>query len=293
MAESGSLQDVVGRLGDLPAMPELVVEVLRVTDDPESGMTEVETVIQKDPALTAKILRISNSPYYGMKQHVGSLKLALVILGVREVRNIVLGVSVFDTFRDSRADAVLAKDYWQHSFLVGALCKKLGSALGLSVDGESFIAGLLHDIGKLVLLRQLWDPYLSVYQESGGVSGPLCEAEQEVLGFTHCDAAMALAQQWNFPQTLAHAVRLHHPSKSIPLTEAKDPELAALVRMANLTGHAEIEKKDDEDPGTIEVIDEEAWSVLDKAPSPIAVEDRGRVLTDFLLELRDSPPPTF
>ena len=80
-------EKLLANVGDLPAMPEVVSEVLRLTDDPDTAMAQVSDVIQRDPALTAKILKVSNSPYYGMKQYVGTLKLAIVILGVREVRN--------------------------------------------------------------------------------------------------------------------------------------------------------------------------------------------------------------
>ena len=110
MIDKKAVDRIIARVGDLPAMPAVVSEVLRVTDDPATAMSEVSSIVQADPALTAKILRVSNSSYYGMKQYVGTLKLALVILGVREVRNIVLGITVFETLKNEKSDVKLAED---------------------------------------------------------------------------------------------------------------------------------------------------------------------------------------
>jgi len=95
-----NIEKIVAQVGDLPAVPKVVGDVLSMTEDPSVPMARVGEVIQRDPALTAKILRIGNSPYYGMRQYVATLKLALVILGAREVRNIVVGIAVLDTLRN-------------------------------------------------------------------------------------------------------------------------------------------------------------------------------------------------
>jgi HD-like signal output (HDOD) protein len=135
-------------------MPGVVAEVLRVTGDPDVAVGEVSSVIERDSALTAKLLKVSNSPYYGMNQVVGTLKLALVILGVREVRNIVLGISVVDSLKDSSTERLLDQlDFWDHSVKVAGFAKKLGTHLRLNLQGEDFIASRLHDIGKMVLWR--------------------------------------------------------------------------------------------------------------------------------------------
>jgi len=153
MSDKTEIARIVSRVGELPAMPAVVAEVLRVTDDPASDMSAVSAAIQSDPALTAKILRVSNSPYYGMKQYVGTLKLALVILGVREVRNIVLCISVFEAVRDSERHVAAVHEIWNGSLRVAGLAKSLSTQLGLVLQGEEFIAGLLTDIGKVALLR--------------------------------------------------------------------------------------------------------------------------------------------
>ena len=190
MTIRSNVEKVVARIGDLPAMPEIVTKVMQITEDPGVAVSDVSELIEQDPALTAKLLKVSNSSYYGMRQVVGTLKLALVILGVREVRNIVLGISVVDTLSDASTDRLLNKEgLWKHSVTVASFSKKLGIHLDLSLQGEDFIAGLLHDIGKLVLWRQMQDEYIEVYDAAKENGGSLHEFELDRLGFDHADAA--------------------------------------------------------------------------------------------------------
>jgi putative nucleotidyltransferase with HDIG domain len=209
--EVPNIDHVLDRLGELPAMPSKVAEVLRVTDDPVATMDDLNAVIERDPALTAKILKVSNSPYYGMRQFVGTLKLALVILGVREVRNIILGVAVLDTFGSDASMRLLEPDYWKHSNTVGAMSRCLVTRLRVNALGEAFVAGLLHDIGKVVMARQLPEVYEKVMQKASEDPGVLSGVEREMAGFGHAEAGAALGVKWNFPATLTDAILTHHP----------------------------------------------------------------------------------
>lgn len=289
MSASAKLDEIIERVGDLPAVPEVVSEVLSLTENPNVDLPVIAEVIQKDPALSAKVLRISNSPYYGMRQYVGTLKLALVILGVREVRNIVLGISVFDALRTKKIESLLAEGFWRHSFLVAALSKRLGEHLRLALHGEDFITGLLHDIGKLVLMRQFPDEYPTMYSEAGGEGERLCAVETDVFGFTHADAAAALATRWNFPQTLIDGLLLHHPKDGIALRQAKDPLLAAVVRIANLAARKEAGHLE----GTVRVAvnDPEAWGIITEEVPELAEAERGPLLAGFLRDVASAPAP--
>ncbi|MFP6583468.1 MAG: HDOD domain-containing protein, partial [Candidatus Hydrogenedentota bacterium] len=197
MSKRSNVEKVVAKIGDLPAMPDVVVGVMKLTEDPDVSVAEVSALIEKDPALTAKLLKVSNSPYYGMRQVVGTLKLALVILGVREVRNIVVGISVVESLRDSATEHLLVREgLWSHSTTVASYSKKIATHMELSLQGEDFIAGLLHDIGKLVLWKQMRDEYADVYNAAREQGIPLHELEYEQFGFDHADAASAIAESW-------------------------------------------------------------------------------------------------
>jgi HD-like signal output (HDOD) protein len=290
MSGSIDLEQIIERVGDLPAVPEVVSEVLTLTENPNIDLPVIAEVIQKDPALSAKVLRISNSPYYGMRQYVGTLKLALVILGVREVRNIVLGICVFDTLRNRKTESLLAEGFWRHSFVVAALSKKLGEHLGLSLHGEDFITGLLHDIGKLVLMRQFPGEYSKIYTQGGGGGESLCAVEQEGFGFTHADVAAALATLWNFPQTLIDGLLLHHPKENVFLWQAKDPRLAAIVRIANMAAHEDANSL--EASGEHRANDREAWDILTEAVPGLSEEEYGALLAGCVRDVASlSLPP--
>ncbi|MBI5095869.1 MAG: HDOD domain-containing protein [Candidatus Hydrogenedentes bacterium] len=279
MKNNANLEHVISKIGDLPAMPEAVGEVLRLTDDPQVGMVRVSEAIQQDPALTAKILKVSNSPYYGMKQYVGTLKLALVILGVREVRNIVLGVSVFDALHNDRTETLLTGQFWTHSFTVAGLAKQLGLRLHLGLQGEDFISGLLHDIGKMVMCRQLGGQYETVFRASGGSSDALCAAERDAFGFNHAEAGAALALYWNLPETLADSLWLHHAQADADLSEARDPKLASLIRVANRAAHDGITTGAEYSCSACG--EESAWKFLDPQGTMPGIEQRSEFLSQF------------
>lgn len=278
---------VVGTIGDLPAMPAIVAEVLRVTEDPSSEMEEVSRTVQADPALTAKILRVSNSSYYGMKQFVGTLKLALVILGVREIRNIVLGISVFETLRKKGADVRTAEEIWAQSLRVAGIAKSLGGEMGLGLQGEEFITGLLHDIGKMVLICYLGDEYSRLYNDLKLDQQGLYDAEQAEYGFTNADVALALANRWNLPQSLGDALWHQYPNPERPLAKAKDPKLAAVVRVAKRAARDDFATGGGQNVSALQ--DVEAWDILATAKRPIPLDQRLAVLANFVEEVLNGP----
>lgn len=288
MSTDEHLQKVVARMGDLPAMPGIVVRVMEATMDPNVSVSEVCALIEHDPSMTAKLLKVSNSSYFGMRQVVGSLKLALVILGVREVRNIVLGISVFEALRTRETEFLLSNQgLWSHSVLVGGVAKKLGNHLEMSMQGEDFIAGLLHDIGKLVLWNQLGDEYKVVYEKAKELAIPLDGLEMETFEFDHSDAAEALAVAWSLPESLSSALAYHHAREGRSLSDSASPKLSALVRVANLAAH---DKWNGKDEGTLWCgRDDEAWKILELDSGEQSIEDRENLMMGFVNELKESP----
>ena len=285
MTDEATIARIVSRVGDLPSMPEVVSKVLHLTDSPTATMAEVSETIESDPAMTAKILRVSNSSYYGMRQHVGTLKLALVILGVREVRNIVLGISVFDSLKDDRVEAAIVQDIWNNSLKVAALAKGLAKEMRFVAQGEEFVAGLLSDIGKLVLFRHFGTRYSEQHQAHRLDWKGLCAAESRLAGCTHADIAMALALRWNLPKSLVDALCLQYPRAEQPLSGAADPQLAAIVRVAKLTVCDGFE----EGASLSALGDEECWPVLESVPEPIEEARRAPLLETLLEELGQLP----
>ncbi len=279
------LEKIIESVGELPALPNIVADVLSITEDPTIAVSQISDRVQRDPGLAAKILKISNSPFYGMKQYVGTLKLAIVILGVRELRNIVLGISLFETLQDGRMQHVLVREIWEHSLRVGAWCRRLGAALSLGLQGEDFICGLLHDMGKIVLLRQVGDDYLKLIKRSGGHGQTLCQIETNVLGFDHADAAEALATHWNLPQALSDALWMHHEGPNRTFGAANDPRLAALVWVADAAAREDFSNAD-QPPGP-SCTREEAWLAFGTPKAPSDAAQRRVMLAAFATEIQE------
>ena len=285
MADLKHLDYVIERVGDLPALPDVVTEVLRITDDPLSSTSDVCDCLQEDPALTAKVLRVSNSSYYGMKQYVGTLKLALVILGVKEVRNVVIGISVFDTLNDKPEGLKLAQDIWNSSLRVAGLSRFLANYMGVGLQGQEFVAGLLTDIGKMCFLRQFHTPYAPMFLELKDNLETLCQEEYKEFGCNHADVAMALAMRWHLPQAIADALWYQFPDRKKYIGDAKDPKLAALVRIAKLALYDNFKKSE----GLLSVEDSEPWDILANVKTPVEVEQRRDLLISMVEELNNAP----
>ena len=248
-------------LYDLPAFPSVVSEVMALTEVSNTSMERIGAQIEKDPALTAKVLKVSNSPYYGMRRFIGTLKLALVVLGVREVRNIVLGVTVFDMLDDKSLNGTVRKAFWSHSTMVGGIARRLAVDMVLGLQGEEFVSGLLHDMGKMVMWRKMGDSYLSLISTFGETPSQLQQKEVALFGYDHAEVAAALALHWNLPRTLTDAVYYHHKRESGSLAEAKDPRLAALIRMADLLAH-EAKTLTTESETSVVCSEDEIWDIL-------------------------------
>ena len=279
------LDDVLNAIGDLPAMPAVVADVLRKAEEPDVDMDEISAIIESEPALSAKILQVSNSSYYGMKQFVGTLKLALVILGVREVRNIVLGVSVFETLKSDNTNMNIAQAVWTESLQVAALSRRLAKEMALGLQGEEFIAGLLADTGKMIIMLYNNDSYNAIFKNFSEKPLELLEQEDKLYGYNNGDASTALAAKWDLPEALVDALWRQYPDPERILNDAADPQLAALIRIARtaLTDDFEAEE------GQRSLDDEEAWGILSSSKRPITAENRKCVLKELIEEVKSGP----
>lgn len=275
---------MIDSVGELPALPSVVADILNITEDPTIAVSQISERVQRDPGLAAKILKVSNSPYYGMKQYVGTLKLAIVILGVREVRNIVFGITLFESLQDKQMQHVLVHEIWEHSLRVGAWSRRLGAALSLGLQGEDFICGLLHDIGKIVLLRTAGSDYLKMIKDSGGHSSLLCQLEMGYFGIDHADTAEALAAHWNLPQALSDGLWMHHEGPGRSFNLASDPRLAALVWIANAAAREDF--SDLTQPPGPSCMRDDAWQAFGTPKAPKEPEQRRALLAEFAAEIQ-------
>ncbi len=207
------VSDKLKNLDELPAVPKTLSEVLHRLDDIATSAHTLEEIITQDPVLTAKILKIANSPYYGLSGGVNSISKAVVVLGVEEIRNLVIGLSIISSFKsDFNIDGFSANDLWLHSVGVGYCAKLLGEqCLGLDKD-VLFTIGLIHDIGRF--LMPLYFPNelekaIAITKEKG-----ISLADGEIMtGVSHAEIGAFLTTLWKFGEVVITSIRYHHNPK--------------------------------------------------------------------------------
>ncbi len=217
--------------GDLPAFPAIAMQALQLCEDPRTSARQIQYVIAKDQALTARILKVVNSALYYLSREVSTLSHAIAIMGFDTVRSIIVAASVQGVFHagGQRAHGLAAQLLWQHSWGAGVAAKALAVDSRYNNPDEAFIAGLLHDIGKMVLIKNRPHLYGEVINAVHQGQATFHQAEIERLGFSHAHLGSLVASKWQFPEQLVVAIRDHHEGK---LT-APHSHLTAIVALAN------------------------------------------------------------
>jgi len=233
------VESTIAQVGDLATLPEVTVRIIQIVEDPKSTARDMHEVIKNDPALSARLLKVVNSAFYGLPGRISSIDRAIVLLGLSAVKNIAIAASITHLFN---AGAPIAGfngvDVWRHAIAVGVAARMILAAQGKPSVEEAFLAGLIHDLGLLVA-RQVFPRQLAeVVAKAQTSQSSYCEIEREAIGADHQVLGMALAQKWRFPRHLATAIGYHH--RSGELAQA-NRELPTLIHIADaLAGKAGI-----------------------------------------------------
>lgn len=197
---------------DLPAMPTIVMQVVQATERDDVTTAEIEDLLNKDPALATKVLKVVNSAYFGLPRQITNIGHAVAILGLQQIRNLALSLGVLNALSSTNARVKdIQRMFWQNSFAAGCCAGIISRKRGLNKrDAELvFVGALLHDIGRLFLLTLFNIPYQQVMRESTNRTLPMRLVEQKVLGTTHAELGAELAERWNFPVDLVKLIRNH------------------------------------------------------------------------------------
>jgi HD-like signal output (HDOD) protein len=202
-------------LTNLPTLPDVASRCLRLINAPTTSSNDIAAVIGQDLSLSSKVLRLANSAFYGMPGTIGSINQAVVLLGLKVITTIILSATVFDMFPESKRSRRLfdRKAFWLHSLGCALIAKRLASRSGPggTIDPEeAFCAGLLHDIGKVVLEQYLHEEFHAALNFARVNKIPLHDAERRELGFTHADLAGWLFSGWKLPPVIEQPVTRHH-----------------------------------------------------------------------------------
>ena len=226
---AATLNVEIDNIEGLPTLPTVYAQVEEKCADPNVGADQLAEVIETDPSITMKLLKLSNSAFFGFSREIKSIRDAVSLLGNETVKNAVLSISVFEATKDQKESAGLdKKEFWRHSTAVGSAARFIAKKMRIQRE-EAFTAGILHDIGKIILdgiYSEFYEPVLASVKEK---QLSLFEAESAGLQLNHATLGKELAESWKIPPRLIEPIAHHHTPKSADL----DPEIANLVHIGN------------------------------------------------------------
>lgn len=203
-------QELVSGVIRLVSLPEVCIRVNEMMDDPVVNATDIGKVIAQDTSLTARLLKIVNSAFYGFQARIDTVSRAVTVIGLRELRGLVLAASAVESFSKLPNDVLNLVNFWRHSVYCGVVAQLLAQKCNVLHSERLFIAGLLHDIGKLVITNKLVKESREVLVRVEKKKIFDFDAEQAILGFDHAEVGGELLKEWNMPESLCNAVKYHH-----------------------------------------------------------------------------------
>ena len=212
--------DILRKDHQLPALPQVFLELQQAIAGKSTSADDLAEIISQDPGLTAFLLRMVNSAFYSLPMQIDTISRAVTVVGVNQLSTLAVGTSVMSLFKDVPADVLDMELFWKHSVGCGLIARRLCRITGRGDPEHAFVAGLLHDIGQLVLLQTEPERATAVHAHARGKDVLPFAEEKDLLGFDHATLGGMLLRKWNFPFVLVAAVLEHHH----PKPKQKDPE---------------------------------------------------------------------
>jgi putative nucleotidyltransferase with HDIG domain len=230
-------------------------EIEAALQSPQCSLNTIGDAIQKDPDLTARLLRLANSPFFGFANRLSTVAEAVSLLGIQQIQDMIVASSVLEQFKGVPDTLVNKESFWRHSLAVGITARLLAMERRLPKPDKFFVAGLLHDVGRLVLFAQSADWAQKVFACYQSEKILLRDAEKKILGYDHQQIAAELLQSWSYPATLVQAVAYHHaPNNSVAKMDAAVVHIADhLVNAMGLGSSGE---------QYVSPLDDKAWATL-------------------------------
>lgn len=251
-----SLEQLLEYGTGLVSLPAIAIRLNKMVDDPGTTAADIGKLISQDPALTMRLLQVANGSFYGLSSRVDTIARAVTVLGTRQVRDLVLATSVTKAFSGVPNQLMTMEEFWRHSLYVGLAARLLASHLQRRDSEALFTAGLLHDVGRLLIFNQepvlAHQAFVHGLTQPAGFDSPVL-AEREVLGYDHAEVGWALAARWKLPERLQECIRYHHH----PMHATDFSVEVAIVHIANTIAHmAELDTQDPRDAPPVHPV---AW----------------------------------
>jgi putative nucleotidyltransferase with HDIG domain len=257
-------EEILRKIEQLPTLPMVVTRIMQLIENPRTSAAEITKVISLDPALTVKILKLVNSAYYGFPKKIGTITHAIMILGFEDVKNIALSVSVFDIFKgDGDGELFDRTAFWQHAIATGVCAKLLAKRLKYKNLEEAFIAGLLHDVGKIVIDQYFHEELKTIVKRVKEQNCLFINAERHLYDMDHTEIGRIVAKKWGLPQQIVDCVAFHHDP-----TSRKDLELlVSIVHASDI--FVRIQKIGSGGDDLVPQLKKEAWEKLKLQPTEL------------------------
>jgi putative nucleotidyltransferase with HDIG domain len=224
------LERIILETVDVPSLPTVAMKALELINDDGASIDALERIISKDQSFSSRLLRIANSPYYGMNRRIDTISGGVMLIGFNTMKSLVVAASLKDMHRKY---GLFEQKLWEHSLGVSVASSLLAHATKMSKPEEALVAGLIHDVGKTILNNSMSEKYLNVAQRAHDGQAMFHEIETEMFGYNHCDVGALIARKWKLPKNLEVVIEYHH-TDSLPVFEDKAFEgLCQIVAVAD------------------------------------------------------------
>ncbi len=267
----------------LATLPEVFIKINGMVDDPSSSASDIGKFISQDPALTARLLKIANSPLYGFPSKIDTVSRAITIIGTRGLRDLILATSVIGNFTQLPKEHIDIHAFWSHSLYCGVLARLIAVKCNALHTEPFFVSGLLHDIGQLIILNKLPEMFREIQMRANDSAAMLYEIERDVIGFDHAEVGSELLRIWHLPDTVVDATEFHHEPGKADLS----PLGASIVHIASaLATDIETQSKSDEANGPATKIDPVAIAITGLTEASIGnIKDEAALQFSAAVEL--------
>ena len=229
--DSKNILKKLDRIDDLPTLPEIAIQINKMLQDYDTSIQDLSVTIEKDQAMVPKILKLVNSAFFGFKSKISDISHAVMLLGFNTVRNAIVSIAIIEAFSVKKnIKGFDIKQFWTHSVAVAITSQYLAAESKLCNSSDAFTAGLLHDIGKIVLLRYFNDLFVKVWNLVNETELSFCDAEKNEISVTHARIGAHLAKKWQLPANLVDTIKYHHKTNR----NGNDYGLIMIVHVADI-----------------------------------------------------------
>ena len=224
------LEKIIMQTVDVPSIPPMAAKVLQLVSSDYSSINELESIVTQDQSFSTRILKIANSPYYGRGQSIDTISTAIIIIGFNSVKSLAMAASLKDLHRKS---GLFEQQHWEHSLGVSMAASLLAAETKMLMPEDVITGGLIHDVGKIVINNSMPDQYGLVIDKVYEEKIPSIVAEDDILGFNHCNVGGLIARKWKLPRNLEVVIEYHHAEQYPPFEDSSYSTLCQIVQVAD------------------------------------------------------------